>query len=115
MTEVSGHLPDSPAGLGASPSGAQAGERPGFFRDYASRHTNGWNRALHVIGVPIAPVFFLGFLVTGRFTYALGAFVIGYTLQWIGHRIEGNGMADSLEGKLVAAMVAPFRRRGANG
>lgn len=86
-----------------------------FFRDYASRHTNNWNRILHLIGVPIAPVLFLFWLLTGRFLHAAVAFVVGYTLQWLGHRIEGNGMADSLEGKLVAAVLSPFRRARSNG
>src|SRR5688572_23472633 len=81
----------------------------GFVGDYMARHTHPWNRALHVVGVPLAPVLFLYLLARGRWLEAAAAFVAGYTLQWLGHRIEGNSMWDSLEGMLVKALVRPFR------
>jgi hypothetical protein len=77
--------------------------------EYMARHRNGWNRALHVVGVPLAPILFVVFLVTGHFWLAAGAFVLGYGLQWLGHRIEGNGMSDSFEGQIVRALTAPVR------
>jgi hypothetical protein len=80
-----------------------------FVRDYMARHTNPWNRAIHLVAVPLAPFIFLYLLITGRFMLAAVAFVAGYTLQWIGHRIEGNSMWDSLEGKFVKALAFPFR------
>jgi len=81
-----------------------------FVRDYMARHTNPWNRALHLVGVPLAPFLLTYFLVTGRFAAAGAAFVLGYTLQWLGHQIEGNSMWDSVEGKIVKAVIAPFAR-----
>ena len=81
-----------------------------FVREYMARHTNPWNRALHLVGVPLAPIAFAYLLVRGRFLPAAGAFAAGYSLQWLGHRIEGNSMRDSLEGALVRALAAPFRR-----
>jgi hypothetical protein len=80
-----------------------------FVDEYMARHTNPWNRALHLIGVPLAPVLFLVLLVLGEFKAAAVAFVLGYTLQWTGHRIEGNSFWDSFEGRLVKALGAPFR------
>ncbi len=80
-----------------------------FVRGYMSRHQNRWNQALHLIGVPLAPVAFVVLLALGRFAWAGAAFVAGYTLQWTGHRIEGNSMWDSLEGQLLKALLAPFR------
>src|SRR3990170_2888497 len=74
-----------------------------------ARHRNPWNRALHLVGVPLAPILVLTFLVLGRFREAAAAFVLGYSLQWLGHRIEGNSMWDSLEGMLVKALLRPFR------
>jgi hypothetical protein len=74
-----------------------------------ARHRNGWNRALHLVGVPLAPILLVAFLVTGRFWLAGAAFLLGYSLQWIGHRIEGNSMWDSLEGHVVRALAAPLR------
>lgn len=80
-----------------------------FVRGYMARHRNPWNRGLHLVGVPLAPVFFFVLLATGRFRAAAAAFAAGYSLQWLGHRIEGNSMWDSLEGQLVKALLAPFR------
>jgi len=76
---------------------------------YMARHRNGWNRALHLVGVPLAPILLVVFLVTGHFWLAAGGFVLGYGLQWLGHRIEGNSMRDSLEGQVVRVLTAPFR------
>jgi hypothetical protein len=80
-----------------------------FIRDYSARHENPWNRALHAVGVPLAPIAFVVLLALGEFAWAAAAFVAGYALQWIGHRIERNSMWDSLEGQLVKALLAPFR------
>ena len=80
-----------------------------FVTSYMARHRNGWNRALHVVGVPLAPILLVVFLVTGHFWLAAAAFVLGYGLQWIGHRIEGNSMRDSLEGHVVRVLTAPVR------
>jgi hypothetical protein len=81
-----------------------------FFADYFSRHTDNWNRALHVIGVPLAPFLFLFLLVTGRFVLAAAAFVVGYLLQWIGHRIEGNEVGEVILLKLIVRRVAAALR-----
>jgi len=76
---------------------------------YMERHTNPWNRALHLVGVPIAPILCVVFLVLEQWLAAAVAFVVGYTLQWLGHRIEGDSMWDTFEGKVVKALAAPFR------
>jgi hypothetical protein len=65
-----------------------------FVRDYVSRHRNPWNRALHLVGVPLALVVSVYLLVLGKFLLAAAAFVVGYVLQWIGHRIEGNEVGE---------------------
>ena len=86
-----------------------------FVRGYMDRHENPWNRALHLVGVPLAPVAVIVLLALGRWAWAAGAFVAGYTLQWVGHRVEGNSMWDSLEGQLVKALLAPLRALRARG
>jgi hypothetical protein len=73
-----------------------------FFVDYFSRHTNNWNRALHVVGVPLAPFLVLYLLVTGQFLRAAAAFAAGYLLQWIGHTIEGNEVGEVILIKWIA-------------
>ena len=82
-----------------------------LVRAYMARHRHPWNRALHLVGVPLAPILVVVLLVLGRWWEAGAAFVAGYTLQWLGHRIEGDSMGDTFEGKLVKALGRPFRRR----
>jgi hypothetical protein len=65
-----------------------------FVQDYVSRHRHPANRALHVVGVPLAPVLCLYLLLTGQLPTAAAAFTVGYTLQWLGHRIEGNEVGE---------------------
>lgn len=65
-----------------------------FLIGYMSRHANPWCRALHVLGVPLAPWGAIVLLVSGRFAAAVAALVVGYGLQWLGHHIEGNEMGD---------------------
>ena len=77
-----------------------------FFVDYFSRHTNNWNRALHVVGVPLAPFLFFYLLVTGQFLRAAVAFATGYLLQWIGHTIEGNEVGEVILIKRIARKLA---------
>lgn len=67
-----------------------------YLRDYTSNHRNAANRAFHVLGIPLAPWGGLYLLMRGRVAVAFAALVIGYGLQWIGHRIEGNRMGDWL-------------------
>jgi hypothetical protein len=78
-----------------------------FLRDYASRHRHPWNRALHVVGVPLAPIGFLYLLVRGELAAAGAAFVAGYTLQWLGHRIEGNELGELI---LLRNLAGRLRR-----
>lgn len=61
-----------------------------FVTNYIARHQHPVNQVLHLIGVPLT------FLVSAYWWYqgfgwwALGAFIGGYVLQFIGHAIEGN-------------------------
>jgi hypothetical protein len=65
-----------------------------FVRDYISRHRHPGNRALHVVGVPLAHFVSLYLVIRGRFAPASAAFVAGYMLQWAGHRMEGNEVGE---------------------
>jgi hypothetical protein len=80
-----------------------------YLRAYMSNHTNGPNRILHLIGVPLAPWGALYLLIRGEFLFAVGAFVVGYGLQWIGHRIEGNQMGDLVLVKQLAGHLTRGR------
>jgi hypothetical protein len=82
-----------------------------FGRDYLTRHQNPWNRALHVVGVPLTPFLFLYLLVRRRFVGAGAAFVVGYALQWLGHSIEGNDVGEwTVARKLLGRLAREGRR-----
>lgn len=83
-----------------------------FVADYLSRHRNPWSRLLHLVGVPLAPFYFLCLLFRGEFPAAGAAFVTGYGLQWLGHRIEGNEVG---EWTLLKAIWRRLVRRPAPG
>jgi len=55
-----------------------------FIRDYPSRHRNNIDRALHIIGVPLA-FYGLFLLCTGAWQAGSLNLFLGYSLQWIGH------------------------------
>ncbi len=58
------------------------------------RHQNAANFWIHMVGIPlsllVAPIL-LGFV---SWQSALAAFFLGYFLQWVGHRIEGNDVGE---------------------
>ena len=59
-----------------------------FLETYKAKHRHPLNRLSHTIGIPMIvlslPLFFFSW------RWALGLFVIGWTLQFIGHAIEGS-------------------------
>jgi hypothetical protein len=73
-----------------------------FARDYASRHRHPTNRALHLIGVPLAPFGTLYLLLAGNAAPAAAAFACGYALQWAGHHTEGNEVGEWILIKTIA-------------
>ncbi len=67
-----------------------------FFANYVQRHQNAWNQCLHLLGVPLTFVGSPIFLALGREGWAIGAFLAGYALQFLGHAIEGNDAGESI-------------------
>lgn len=67
-----------------------------FLVNYAERHQHPANIALHVIGLPVTFVVPVILLVEGNWTWALGSFIIGYALQFLGHAIEGNDAGETI-------------------
>lgn len=61
-----------------------------FLSNYLARHRHRANQVLHLIGVPLTFVVSAVFLVRQDWWAALGCFLGGYLLQFIGHAIEGN-------------------------
>src|SRR5580700_3663903 len=62
-------------------------------RNWLERHQLPFNFYIHLIGIPLACIgVILLFLVD--WYWGLAAFVLGYFLQWLGHRAEGNDLGE---------------------
>ena len=63
-----------------------------YLEKYEHEHHNGWNKLLHGIGIPLI---FLGviLLVMTQWRWGLTAFVGGWAMLFLGHKIEGNNPA----------------------
>ena len=88
---------------------------PPFISNYIARHQHPANQLLHLIGLPVTfglPVYWL---IEGAWGWALGAFVIGYAMQFLGHAIEGNDAGETILVKklLGKPYVAVVPRRNA--
>lgn len=59
-----------------------------FIENYKAKHQHPLNKLTHSIGIPLIvislPLFFF------HWRWALGLFVVGWILQFIGHAFEGN-------------------------
>jgi hypothetical protein len=69
------------------------------LQGWCVRHRHPFNFAIHLIGIPMA-VTGVFLFVAWLFDYPIawywgvGAFVLGYLLQYIGHRVEGNDVGE---------------------
>ncbi len=75
-----------------------------FVVNYVERHQHPVNRLLHLFGVPLTFVVSLIVLVLGHGWWALGCFVGGYVLQFVGHAIEGNDAGEVVLVKKLLGM-----------
>ncbi len=61
---------------------------------YATSHQNRWNQLTHSFGIPMILLSLalgvLSLFVAGLWPWALGLFLAGWVLQFIGHAIEGK-------------------------
>jgi hypothetical protein len=76
-----------------------------FVVDYVKRHAHPVNAMLHLVGVPAV---FVGiyYLVVGRPLFAAGLVVIGYFLQYLGHRAQGNEVGEVTLIKYIVRVVS---------
>ncbi len=65
-----------------------------WIAEYAESPRNRWNRLTHTFGIPMIVVAIalgvLAIFVAGLWPWALGLFVLGWALQFVGHAIEGK-------------------------
>ena len=79
-------------------------------RNWLLRHQNGFNFAVHMVGIPLAfagvPLLFLA-----DWYWGVAAIIGGYFLQWVGHRVEGNDVGELIPVKrmlgLPVVAIAP--------
>lgn len=64
-----------------------------FIVDYISRHKHPVNAVLHIIGVPAA-FYGLYLLFVWHPAEGLGLLFVGYLLQYLGHRAQGNEVGE---------------------
>jgi hypothetical protein len=66
-----------------------------ILRNWLQRHRNRFNFWIHMIGIPlaVAGVVLMCWKDVG-WEWGIGAFVLGYVLQWIGHLAEGNDVGE---------------------
>jgi hypothetical protein len=86
-------------------------------RNWLSRHQNGFNFAIHLLGIPIALIVAPVLFVFAPWSWGLAAFVGGYVLQWIGHLVEGNDVGEFIPikrmlGLPVVAVAPQFQAPG---
>jgi hypothetical protein len=62
-------------------------------RNWLERHQNPANFWIHMIGIPLACAG-VALLFVADWYWGVAALVLGYLLQWIGHRIEGNDVGE---------------------
>lgn len=67
-----------------------------ILKNYLERHQHPGNQFLHLIGLPITFALPVYFLVHHHWQWALGAFLAGYALQFLGHAIEGNDAGETI-------------------
>lgn len=80
---------------------------------WRQRHRHPANFAMHLVGIPmtVAGVVTLIVMPWHEWYWGAGLFVIGYVLQYVGHRIEGNDVGEWAAIKrlfgLPCVLVAP--------
>ena len=80
-------------------------------RNWLDRHQTPANFWIHLLGIPLAfagvPLLFLV-----EWYWGAGAIALGYLLQWIGHKIEGNDVGELIPLKRLFGMpVTPVSPR----
>jgi uncharacterized membrane protein YGL010W len=75
-----------------------------FLQDYGSRHCHPINAVLHVIGIPMV-LYALYCMLTGSLFTGLVLFVVGYFLQYLGHRAQKNEVGEVTLIKRIIALI----------
>jgi hypothetical protein len=89
----------TPPNASANPTPGARKRRPvlRFLRrvlsNWRERHRHPFNFAIHLLGIPLA-VAGVGLLFFLPWYWGVGAFLLGYALQYAGHAVEGNDLGE---------------------
>jgi hypothetical protein len=66
------------------------------LRHWLERHRHPFNFWIHMVGIPLALAGVILFFARPweQWYWGLGAFIGGYVLQYLGHRVEGNDLGE---------------------
>ena len=78
-----------------------------WFDKWILRHQHQVSVALHIVGIPACFVAAPILLLMQLWFWALGAFVGGYALQFIGHAIAGNQSGQEILPRRLLATPPP--------
>jgi predicted membrane channel-forming protein YqfA (hemolysin III family) len=67
-----------------------------ILHNWRERHQVPFNFWIHLVGIPltVVGVVLLFGLPWKQWYWGVGVFILGYVLQFIGHRVEGNDMGE---------------------
>jgi uncharacterized membrane protein YGL010W len=85
-----------PAPAPAKPDPWQRRPLRRILRNWRERHRDPFNFWIHLIGIPMSVIgLVLVFVLPWKLWYVgVGAFVLGYVLQYAGHCVEGNDLGE---------------------
>jgi hypothetical protein len=65
------------------------------LKNWLERHRHPVNFWIHMLGIPLAVAGVVLLIAwSAQWYWGLGALVLGYLLQWIGHTVEGNDVGE---------------------
>jgi uncharacterized membrane protein YGL010W len=67
---------------------------PSWLRSWLQRHRHPFNLGIHLIGIPLAVAGVVLLFLPLPWYWGVGAFVLGYLLQYVGHAVEGNDVGE---------------------
>lgn len=67
-----------------------------LLKNWIERHRQRHNFWLHMVGIPACYVAAPVLLALKQWQWAIGMFVGGYVLQFLGHAIEGNSSGEAM-------------------
>ena len=80
-------------------------------RNWLERHQHPVSFGLHVVGIPLTFAGLLSLFILPWY-FGVGAFVAGYLLQFVGHKVEGNDVGELIPLKRLLGMpVVPVAPR----